>query len=208
MNNLLLHSWNRLWLALDAQGDDHALMQALLTAYGEPQRKYHTLQHLQECLALFDQHLPVAAHPGEVEAAIWFHDAVYDVTAHDNEAKSAEWAAQALASAGVSQDHIVRIQDLIMATRHSTLPQGQDQIFLVDIDLAILGASRTRFAEYEAQIRSEYGWVPDPLFCSKRHEILSGFLSRSTLYHTPALHDLLEKQARANLAHALQALEH
>ena len=28
--------------------------QALLDAYGEPQRHYHTLQHLGECLALAD----------------------------------------------------------------------------------------------------------------------------------------------------------
>ena len=46
-----------------------------------------------------------------------------------------------------------------MATRHAALPAGGDEQLLVDIDLAILGASAARFAEYERQIRAEYAFV-------------------------------------------------
>lgn len=182
-------------------------MQQLLQAYAEPQRRYHTPQHLAECLQLFDETRDLAAQPAEVEIALWFHDAVYDVTAGDNEARSADWAERELRAAGVDEARIARIRELILATRHATLPQGQDACLLVDIDLAILGAPRPRFEAYEAQVRAEYAWVPEPLFRRKRRDILQEFLARRPLYRTPRLQARLEAQARANLAWSLQQLE-
>ncbi len=76
------------WQALRAEGDETVVFQCLVTAYQEPQRRYHTPEHLSECMALFDDHRQLAAQPAEVEMALWFHDAVYDVKAHDNEARS------------------------------------------------------------------------------------------------------------------------
>jgi len=82
--------WQALWttLALPAPA---GLLERLLAAWHEPQRHYHTLQHLEECLTLFDELRDQAQHPLEVELALWFHDAVYHVRAHDNEACSARW---------------------------------------------------------------------------------------------------------------------
>lgn len=203
---MLQSSWNRCWNGLGAQGDGLTLMQKLVAAYEEPQRKYHTLQHLTECLSLFSLHLKIAVEPAEVEAALWFHDAIYDVTAHDNEARSASWAVEALSAAGVGEERVERVGQHIMATRHAVLPQGIDQQLLVDIDLAILGASRTRFEEYENQVRAEYAWVPEPLFRQKRAEVLAEFLARQPLYNTAPLRAALEGQARENLAYSLQQL--
>ena len=181
-------------------------MQKLAAAYEEPQRKYHTLQHLTACLALLSQYRHVAVEPAEVEAALWFHDAVYDVTAPDNEARSAAWAVEALSAAGVAPARVARVRKHILATRHAALPQGQDQQLLVDIDLAILGADHARFAEYEIQVRAEYAWVPEPLFRQKRAEVLAEFLARDPIYNTAPLRDALERQARENLAGSLQQL--
>jgi predicted metal-dependent HD superfamily phosphohydrolase len=79
-------------------------------------------------------------------------------------------------------------------------------MLMIDIDLAILGAPRLRFDEYEAQIRAEYGWVPGFIFRRKRREVLSEFLARDPIYSTPALRNELEAQARENLIHALRRL--
>lgn len=203
---MLTSSWNCCWSGLEAQGDGVALMQRLVSAYQQPQRKYHTLQHLSECLLLLSQHRGLAVEPDEVEMALWFHDAIYDVMAHDNEARSAEWAAQALADAGVPTARVERITQHILATRHSALPEGRDQALLVDIDLAILGAESVRYQAFERQVREEYAWVPEPLFRQKRAEVLEGFLGRTQLYNTPALREALEAQARVNLAGAIAAL--
>jgi predicted metal-dependent HD superfamily phosphohydrolase len=181
-------------------------MRRLVAAYDEPQRKYHTRQHLSECLTLLDRHLELAKEPAEVEIALWFHDGVYDVRARDNESRSAEWAERELRLAGVAPERVARVGELILATRHSTPPRGRDEMLVVDIDLAILGAPRARFDEYEAQIRAKYSWVPGFIFRRKRREVLSGFLSRNPIYNTPALRETLEARARDNLTHALQRL--
>ncbi|MDH5178111.1 MAG: N-methyl-D-aspartate receptor NMDAR2C subunit [Gammaproteobacteria bacterium] len=202
----LSSAWRQCWgtLGNDAEGTD--LYQRLLSAYTEPHRHYHTLQHLSECLALFERYRDLAQAPTEVEIALWFHDAVYDVRASDNEARSAAWAVQELGRLNVPADRIERIESHILATCHTALPQGQDQVLLVDIDLAILGAPAERFDEYEAQVRQEYGWVPGFIFRRKRREILAGLLARPCIYGTPALHQEREERARANLARSLQQL--
>jgi predicted metal-dependent HD superfamily phosphohydrolase len=199
-------SWSRSWSGLSARGDGADLMQRLVSAYQEPQRRYHTTEHLGECLVLLGQHLDLAQSPAEVEMAMWFHDAVYDVTASNNEARSAEWAYAALTEAGVLPVRAERVCQHIMATLHSALPEPGDQTLLVDVDLSILGAPRTRFDAYEEQVRAEYGWVPEPVFRQKRAEVLSGFLGRVAIYGTPELHALLESSARANLAWSIQRL--
>lgn len=204
---MLQSSWKRCWMGLHAQGDGLALMQELLSAYAEPQRKYHTVQHLSECLALLERHLDLAIEPAEVEISLWFHDAIYNVKASDNELKSAEWAEAELRKAGVSSDRIERIRQHILATRHAVLPEGQDQMLLVDIDLSILGTPRPRFMEYEEQVRAEYKWVPAFLFRNKRRAVLAEFLARDPIYNTPRLREALEHQARENLAYSLQQLE-
>ncbi len=195
-------SWNRCWSGIGAAGDGEALRHDLIAAWNEPQRKYHTEQHLCECLALFEEFQHLAANPHEVELAIWFHDAVYDVKAKDNELKSAEWARTALEEAGVSKEKSQRIYDLIMATEHSAMDEldTPDKQLLVDIDLAILGSEPARFSEYEKQVREEYSYVPNFLFRIKRRQILRSFLDRQPIYSTPELQARFESQARINLS--------
>ena len=153
-----LHAnWTAAWQALGVAAPDDALRFELQRRYGEPQRHYHTMQHLGECLAWFDREQALAERPGEVALALWFHDAIYDVHAHDNEARSADWARQALQAAGASDASADRVHALVMATRHDAVPEGRDAELLIDIDLSILGAERARFDEYERQVHAEYG---------------------------------------------------
>jgi predicted metal-dependent HD superfamily phosphohydrolase len=93
-----------------------------------------------------------------------------------------------------------------MATRHSVLPQTPDENLLVDVDLSILGSAPARFAEYEAQVRAEYDWIPAAQFRARRAAILEGFLRRATLYRTEHFQRLYEAQARQNLEKSLREM--
>jgi len=200
-----LARWLTTWATLNL-APPAGLCEQLLRAWNEPQRHYHTLQHLTECLALFDTLRAHAEQPADIELALWFHDAVYDVQGHDNEARSAQWTMEALAAGGVEAARCQRVHDLIMATCHTALPASPDQALLVDIDLAILGAPATRFAEYTRQISAEYAWVPPEVYAVKRRAVLQGFLDRAQIYTTPAVAQRLEQHARDNLAKAISSL--
>ena len=196
-------NWNAAWHALGVAAPDEALCAELQRRYAEPQRHYHTMQHLGECLAWFELEQALAEHPAEVALALWFHDAVYDVHAHDNEARSADWARQALLAAGVDAEAAERVHALVMATRHDAVPEGRDAELLIDIDLSILGAGRERFDEYERQVHAEYGFVPEEVRLPRRRAILQRFLDRKAIYATPRMHAQLEAQARINLQRSI-----
>ncbi|WP_432726155.1 HD domain-containing protein [Variovorax sp. W6] len=199
-----LHAnWTAAWHALGVASPGNALCEELQRCYAEPQRHYHTMQHLGECLAWFEREKALAGHPGEVALALWFHDAIYDVHAHDNEARSADWARRALLDAGVDAAAADRVHALVMATRHDAVPEGRDAELLIDIDLSILGAERARFDEYERQVQAEYAFVPDEVRLPRRRAILQRFLDREAIYATPRMHAQLEARARANLQRSI-----
>lgn len=199
----LHHHWLRTWNELQ-HTPPPGLYEQLLQAYNEPQRHYHTLQHLAECLQLQSESAHLAQRPAEIAIALWFHDAVYDVKAHDNEARSADWAVTALQAAGVSAEIQARVHALIMATEHTAAPLAGDAALLVDIDLAILATTPARFAEYERQIRQEYAWVPADVFVEKRKAVLQGFQDRPCIYSTGFFYERLELDARSNLDTSLR----
>lgn len=195
----LERSWTLAWSDLGLQAPS-GLIERLVAAYQEPQRHYHSLQHLLECLAHFDQVREQAKHPGELALALWFHDAIYDVKGKSNEQQSADWAVGALDMAGACRATRDRVSQLIMATKHDAPAVEPDQQLLVDIDLAILGAAPQRFAEYDRQVRAEYSWVPSFVYNIKRRAVLKSFLAREYIYNTEHFRARYEAQARMNLA--------
>lgn len=206
MDARLSRSWTRAWAALGAAGGGVVLRDRLVAAWSEPQRRYHTLRHLIDCLDLLEPLLDAATHPGEVEIALWFHDAVYALKARDNEARSADWARRELVAAGVPAATADRVHALVMATRHDAPATDADARLLVDVDLGILGAEPGRFDEYDVEVREEYAWVPGPLYRSTRRRVLQGFLDRDVIYATPAIHAARETRARDNLRRAIARL--
>lgn len=201
----LERSWQRTWAALGA-APPQGLGERLADAYAEPQRKYHTLQHLGECIGHFESVVDLARYPGEVEAALWFHDAVYEPKQPDNELQSASWAAKELQAAGLPVQVAERVRALVMATRHAALPGTGDERILVDVDLSILGAEAARYAEYAAQVREEYAWVPGWVFRRKRKALLREFLARAPIYATRHFRDRLDARARENLENEIRRL--
>jgi len=177
------------------------LVEKLVSAYSESHRAYHTLQHLTECFSHLDDYPAEPSDAGLLELALWFHDAVYDTKAADNEAQSAVWARSALTS--LSMDDLAKIERLILVTKHDAAPVSYDEKLLLDIDLSILGAPKDRFAEYESQVRREYAWVPEDAYRTARSKILREFQRRSVIYRTLHFREKLERQARINLEFSL-----
>jgi predicted metal-dependent HD superfamily phosphohydrolase len=180
--------------------------QDLVSRYSEPQRHYHNLTHIAECLAEYDSTPQLAKDPVAVELAIWFHDVIYDPHAADNEERSAELVQQRITQAGGGAELGRTVAALIQATKTHDPDFHPDAPLLVDVDLSILGQPKKRFQEYEAQIRREYEWVPEETFKVKRAEILQRFLARDRIYATGHFFGKYEQQARSNLESSIRSL--
>lgn len=198
--------WLALWGRIGARGDGRTVLELLTTLYSEPSRYYHTLAHIGDCLAELDHERTHAHRPDEAELAVWFHDAVYDPRAGDNEVRSAELADRVLRDAGLADDSRARIAGIVRATTHAELPTDNDTALVCDADLAILGASPERYARYVGQIRDEFAWVPAPLFRQRRAAVLARFLDRATIYASPGFRERYEERARKNLSAELLEL--
>ena len=179
---------------------------ALLDAYSEKHRRYHTGEHIEAMLKHLDRVQNLANEACEVEIALWFHDAIYQPFSATNELDSANWATEFLSSNGVPQERIDRVYQLIMATVHNTQAKDNDALLLVDIDLSILGAQQATYSQFEKDVRYEYRLVPYFLYRKERKKILASFLERDRLYHHDFFYEKLEKQARINLANAIEML--
>jgi predicted metal-dependent HD superfamily phosphohydrolase len=187
------------------------LRDELVRAYGAPERHYHNLTHIDAMLGLMRSYEDVLSDPQSVEAAIWFHDAIYDTHRHDNEEKSAELAASRLAGL-LGPDQIALIARMIRATARHHVPDGLDDAqrrdcaLFLDMDLSILGSTPDAFAAYEEAVRREYEWVPDALWREGRRKVLQGFLDRPAIYESPQFRASHEAAARANLTRSLECL--
>ncbi|MCU4336634.1 HD domain-containing protein [Acinetobacter dispersus] len=170
----------------------------LIAAYNEKQRAYHTVQHLYECLVLLESIRADLNDAHAVALALWFHDAVYDPQAKDNELKSAELFEQYLAQ-DLSIDIVQKIKQWIIATQKHESTNELDLQFLLDIDLAILAASPERFAEYEQQIQQEYAWVDTDVYSIKRKQVLAHFYQIEPLYQTEYFQKNFGQRAKDNL---------
>ena len=144
--------------------------------------------------------LSFEARPGEVLAALLFHDAIYDPTRSDNEARSAALARETLR--GAQPESLDRIARAIEATR-THVAAGADEALVLDVDLSILGAEPDVYDAFERAIRAEYAHVPGDAFAMGRRAVLEGFAKRARIYVTPDFHDALDARARENLGRAL-----
>ena len=94
------------------------MFDALRAAYATPPRAYHHFGHVEALLGHFDEVAtgPGWAHPREVWLAMLYHDAVYQPGRRDNEARSAQLAAEGIArwlpDAGLDAAQVVDLIEL------------------------------------------------------------------------------------------------
>ncbi len=180
--------------------------QCIASRYNEAHRHYHTLRHIGACMHWLDQVKDQIADPRAVELALWFHDLVYNPRRQDNESISAEYAVSTLSLLREPKASRDAVRDLILVTKHPSDPVSQDQCWMVDIDLTILGAAPDIYDAYARHVRQEYSFVPEPAYRVGRKTVLEGFLQTSSIYCTDFFRQRLEADARRNLEREISRL--
>jgi predicted metal-dependent HD superfamily phosphohydrolase len=175
-----------------------AVFEALVERYSAPQRAYHTLQHIAECLGYLKA---VRNAPPSAAIALWFHDAIYDPKRKDNEERSAAWAGVVLEKTPIR----AAVEAMILATKPGAVALDPVARLVVDIDLAILAAPEPRFSEYEAQIRREYAYLDDATYKTERFKLLRSFSDRAFIYASPEFREL-ETRARKNIERSVNRM--
>jgi predicted metal-dependent HD superfamily phosphohydrolase len=182
----------------------------LVGIYTGSDRHYHDLRHIKAMLALAEEHAGEISDREAVEAAIWFHDAVYDTRKGDNEAESAKLATQLLAGAA-AEERLEFIATMIRASAKHGIPDSmpgnaaKDCALFLDMDLAILGSPAGEYDAYERAVRLEYSWVLDEAWIAGRSQVLRNFLARPFIY-TTQFGKSHEAGARSNLTRSLARL--
>ncbi|WP_340378011.1 hypothetical protein U5640_25225 [Streptomyces sp. SS7] len=191
-----------------ADGPDPApYADALLTRWREPQRRYHTVEHLAAVLDHIDVLHEHADDPAAVRLAAWFHDAVYLPDRSENEERSARLAERALPEAGVGKARTAEVARLVRLTvTHDPADEDRDGQVLCDADLAILAAPPSAYAAYTAAVREEYHFVPNDAFRAGRAAVLRQLLDLPRLFRTPYGAERWEATARYNLRSELELL--
>jgi predicted metal-dependent HD superfamily phosphohydrolase len=204
--NELRRRWDALCGGLGTPELCGQVFDSLYASYAPPERHYHGIYHIADCLRQFDSVRDLASNPLAVELAIWFHDVVYDGRRNDNEERSADAADAALRRMRASDTLRRDVRELILLTRHNQSPATIDGQLIADIDLASLAVSPQQFDANGEAIRREYPHVADAEFDLARAKLLGRFLERPRIYYTKVFHDRYEQQARANLSRTIGAL--
>jgi predicted metal-dependent HD superfamily phosphohydrolase len=203
----LLERWHGLAADLGLGPGHEEVARRLLAAYSGAERHYHTDAHLAAVLTVLDE---LWRGPGVVpavaRAAAWFHDAVYDPRASDNEAASARLAATELGRAGAPPEDVRDVERLILSTQTHELVEVAGAPELLDADLAVLGASGRSYDAYAAAIRREYAHLDAEVYRVGRLAVLTGLLERRRLFVTATGRRLFEARARANLEREIAQL--
>jgi predicted metal-dependent HD superfamily phosphohydrolase len=168
---------------------------------GAPGRHFHNLDHIRDCIVLVDEVAPLLGDADAVELALWFHDAVLEPGARDNERRS---AALFLELADRAEPALRRrVATLVLATAHADRRMSGDRGYVVDIDLAGLGAPWDAFMHKGSLLRREASKQDDADYYRAQVAFLGRLLARPRLYATDYFRANYEAQARSNLSRLL-----
>lgn len=137
--------------------------------------------------------------------AVWFHDAIYDPRALDNEEKSAQLFAR-LAGEDFEPAFAREVNELILVTRHNRLPDTKTEKLVVDVDLSSFGLPWEDFTRDSEAVRQEYAHLPDHRFHAYQVKFMCSLLARPSLYGTRYFREHYEASARSNIRRYLESL--
>ncbi len=192
--------------AFSSVDESEMTFEMVRTMYEKPARTYHTLEHVDDCLRVFDKLRMLAEHPDALEFALWLHDCVYFAERHDNEARSADAAGMIAGLLGCDRAFVGEVRELVTITKHDSCPVGGDAALIADIDLSILGADPERYERYRRQVRNEFAFATDEQYAAGRIAVLEKFLDRPRIYSSGYIKGVLEERARENMERELDGL--
>ncbi|KAK6535801.1 hypothetical protein TWF281_000052 [Arthrobotrys megalospora] len=200
-------------------------------AYTEPHRAYHNTSHITfmlDKLAEDVRNKNVELSDWEqrcIMFAVWWHDFVYNPQAKDNELQSItaweNFVDQVSQTSPILESYKAPVSLLIHCTIAHTVPSPIPSSLLspalvsyfLDLDLAILAASRDIYIAYSNNIRSEYNNYSITDYRNGRTAVLKGFLGRekiflmSNLEGVGAKMEAMENLARQNVSWEVGELE-
>jgi predicted metal-dependent HD superfamily phosphohydrolase len=180
----------------------------VVARHREGHRRYHGVRHVTWVVRHVHElatELPLDDE-GAVVAAAFFHDAVYDPRATDNEEQSARLAERVLAGLGWDADRGRRVGDLVRATAAHRAPADDDTAVLLDADLAVLGSDPAAYQAYVTGVRTEYAHVDAAAWQAGRGQVLRELLARDPLYATEPGRRRWARRAAANMTAELASL--
>ena len=119
---------------------------------------------------------------------------------HQNEERSAEFAATELSLLGIPKSSIERVYGLILSTKPGRIPSNREERYMVDVDGAIFGKSPAVFARSEDALMQEHKDIPPRVYLQLRMNFLKS--APAMLYFTPEF-QMQEPQAHENIEHRI-----
>jgi len=189
----------------------------LSAMYGGGDRLYHDMRHILDGLDMLEtvrQEMPAwftdPEEDASIELAWWHHDAIYSTTGHHSEKRSAELAGLHANELGFSDEVYLRSKGYVRATEHRRqMGWRRGASIVCDIDLRPLSYPWERFQTDTANIRKEYGHVPEDQWKAGRRDFLLKMLDtdyRPSIYQTDYFAERYEADARLNLMRAAEEL--
>ncbi len=209
MTSWLKEEWYELALKyIEDQEIVDRFWQDIVSSYLKKSRHYHNLSHIHDMLVEAKSIETSIVNFDDLRFAIWYHDVVYEATRNDNEKRSAVFAKKCLKSSNVEEKRLKNIEKLIVSTqKHQILvAKNDDNAYLLDLDLSILGTDWDTYEKYTQDIRKEYIIYPNFIYKKGRKKVLHHFLERETLFFSTYFKNRFETQARTNIKREIDLL--
>jgi len=202
----LVEAWTALLARHTADPNAATVGDELIASWSEPHRRYHSVVHLRDILSKIDLLADYADNLDAIRLAAWYHDAVYQGLADDEEL-SARRAESELSELGLAPELVAEVARLVrMTAGHSPEPGDRNGEVLSDADLAPLAIPRDRYQANTAIIREEYAHVSDEAFHRGRLRVVVRFLDGSGVFRTEYGRQNWEAIALDNLRAELETL--
>jgi len=171
----------------------------IIARYNESHRFYHNIEHLSTVLKQIDfakGNIGISAYCiNVIELALWYHDAIYDPKANDNEEKSADLFIKDARQMRINENVIINVSRLILVTKNHFLAKSLDEQIIADCDLSPLGHNKEYFENSNKNLLKEYPDVPE----IERIKFLQSLIEHESIFHTFLFRREFEDRAISNI---------
>lgn len=216
MKQSFKQTWNDISRDLDLNPEKSSMWLSIIQEYYyRSNRNYHNIDHISNCL--HSLHMLKQLHNVDVtiemKLAIIFHDIVYDPFSKTNEENSVKVFETFIHE--ISEENIDSnlVKYFILGTKHNKdsreMAKTDKQLgYVLDADLAILGAPKPYYDEYMKGVRLEYIRKMDVKEYDKgRYNFLYSLLQLDSIFYTEEFKQIFEKSAKRNIKYEMALLK-